>query len=700
MENINNNDSPKNYKGIMVSSTFSDMVEHRKIVFEMIPKYGFFPNVMENDSAKTDEDVIDSSLNMVRDSAVYMGIITHKYGKIYKDVRNPDELSLTELEFNEAVRLGRPILLFIMGEEYDNLKRRDIESDALKMKKLEEFRERAKKMSDESEVTRVYAEFNNTVEFTKKVQQSLASVQKKFSGNSEETKPVINEKTPPFKAVSPYIGSHRFIGRKDELKRLDEWAVEENSNPVFLLDAMGGMGKSMIAWEWTKNHCSNIRTDWAGKFWYSFYEQGASLRLFCIHALSYMTNQTESVFAKKSTKELYDELLSQLKAQPWLLVLDGLERILVCYHRHDAPHIPEILIEEGKKDALRDPCQSIVPTDDDMLRNLVSASPSKMLITSRLRPKAFVNVSEGLIPGIEPYMLRGLNNDDALDFFQYCKIKGNPETIKKFLKSQCDNHPLVIGALAGVINQYIPDRGNFDSWYQDKDEVSKLNLGELELRQKQHHILHYSIEILSENSKEILSYLSFFYDSITYDTFYNFYKETKGIDDDSVLRKLIKTALIDLERRGLVQSGSKNYDLHPVVRSITFETLTEHKKKEAGHKYTDYFNKNSNIDYTEVADTQEIKNEINVVYTFFKINEPEKIYTISNFFGLLKCLRRLEAHRQVVELTEPFWENNENTEELPVSFLINVYSWYIPSVIWINPNKDHIINFVEKIDKN
>ena len=130
-KNMKDNQPPKKYIGIMVSSTFSDMIEHRRILLEMLPKYDFHPIAMENDTAKIYEDVIESSLNMVRDSAVYIGIITYKYGKIYKDVRNPDELSLTELEFDEAIRLGRPILLFYMGDEHP-ITIKDIETDELK----------------------------------------------------------------------------------------------------------------------------------------------------------------------------------------------------------------------------------------------------------------------------------------------------------------------------------------------------------------------------------------------------------------------------------------------------------------------------------------------------------------------------------------------------------------------------------------
>ena len=44
---------------------------------------------------------------------------------------------------------------------------------------------------------------------------------------------------------------------------------------MLLYEAMGGSGKSMLTWEWLNHHASRARTDWAGRFWYSFYEQGA-----------------------------------------------------------------------------------------------------------------------------------------------------------------------------------------------------------------------------------------------------------------------------------------------------------------------------------------------------------------------------------------------------------------------------------------
>src|SRR6185436_1047970 len=162
----NHNDPvPKNFKGVMVSSTFTDLKEHRAALIRIIDGGGLKAVVMENDSAKSDVDVVTSSLRMVQDSAAYFVVISHKYGQTpdYPD-RNPEQLSVTELEFNEAQRLKRPIVLFIMGDDHPMTKK-DFESDPAKLAKLNAFRERAKNMGPDSKVHRVYATFESLDEF-------------------------------------------------------------------------------------------------------------------------------------------------------------------------------------------------------------------------------------------------------------------------------------------------------------------------------------------------------------------------------------------------------------------------------------------------------------------------------------------------------------------------------------------------------
>jgi hypothetical protein len=183
-----------------------------------------------------------------------------------------------------------------MGDEHD-IKIADIERDAAKEKKLNAFRERAK-IDQVSNVNRVFAEFESLANFKEKLSSSLnklCNYLEKVEVPSElmditTNKPDSQLPAPPaFYAAPLYIGRTTFIGRKAELQLLSAWAQAADKTSILLFDAIGGNGKSMLTWEWSTKHATSVRGDWAGRFWYSFYEKGAVMRGFCQHALAYMT---------------------------------------------------------------------------------------------------------------------------------------------------------------------------------------------------------------------------------------------------------------------------------------------------------------------------------------------------------------------------------------------------------------------------
>jgi hypothetical protein len=61
----------------MVSSTFTDLQAHRAELIEALGRYKLYVNAMENDSARL-LDVLDSSLEKVRESVAYIGVISRK----------------------------------------------------------------------------------------------------------------------------------------------------------------------------------------------------------------------------------------------------------------------------------------------------------------------------------------------------------------------------------------------------------------------------------------------------------------------------------------------------------------------------------------------------------------------------------------------------------------------------------------------
>src|ERR1039457_2530970 len=89
-----NNPAPRLFKGVTVSSTFTDLKDHRAALIQTIGREGLKEIAMESDSAKL-VDVIESSLQMVRDGSAYIGVISHKYGQTPLDPkRNPRKLSI------------------------------------------------------------------------------------------------------------------------------------------------------------------------------------------------------------------------------------------------------------------------------------------------------------------------------------------------------------------------------------------------------------------------------------------------------------------------------------------------------------------------------------------------------------------------------------------------------------------------------
>ena len=253
-----------------------------------------------------------------------------------------------------------------------------------------------------------------------------------------------------------------------------------------------------------------------GVFWYSFYEKGAVMADFCRRALAYMTGQPLEAFRKKKQPELSELLARQLQARCWLLILDGLERVLVAYHRYDAAQLADEQAGRTDEIARRDPCSAIRPLDDDLLRQLAAASPSKILITSRLVPRVLLNAANQPIPGVLHERLPGLRPADAEALLRTCGVRGDSQQIQDYLQRHCDCHP------AGHRGRRRPDqrlparRGHFDAWAADPGHGGRLNLARLDLIQKRNHILTAALQALPDASRQLLSTLSLLPESFDY----------------------------------------------------------------------------------------------------------------------------------------------------------------------------------------
>jgi tetratricopeptide (TPR) repeat protein len=707
------------------------MVDHRRSVIESIEKLGFKPNVMEFSGSRADLDVIDSSLQMVRDSAAYIGIISRLYGQTpYCPRRNPKRLSLCELEFDEALRLGRPVLLFIMKDDHP-VTEASVELSAAKRKKLKAFRERAKLMNSDSEVQRVYEEFSSKEEFATVAAIGVSRLVKQLSpakceaGQRKEELPAdapdnTLPKPPRLAALPRYLGSHPFVGRRAELDNLSSWCRPADPNPMLLFEAMGGTGKSILTWEWITNHAVGEREDWGGRFWYSFYEKGAVMSDFCRQALAYMTSRPATDLTDMRPSVLEEKLIAQMESTAWLLILDGLERVLVAYHRLDAPQLADEdadLVQDQVRN--RDPRDAIRPEDDALLRRLAAAAPSKILVTSRLTPKALLNVSGTPVPGVRRELLAGLRPLDAELMIRQCGVDGDSQNIQSYLQTNCDCHPLVIGVLAGLINDYIPQPGSFDQWLLDANYGASLDLADLSLVQRRNHILMRAIQALSVTGLQLLRTMALLQSGADYATLlalnphappepvkveepirpqqWPFWKDL-GKEDKTKYLELYQKDLVqhqsylakaeiwqnspklasaasklsetvkDLEKRGLLlyDTAGKRYDLHPVVRAVVAGKMGGRETQKLGRKVVDHFTSRSKRAWEDARDVEELSTGMQIVRVLFrmkKFKEAYSIYSDELFSGLFF---NIGADAENLSLLRPFFPNGWDAEPVDV----------------------------------
>lgn len=424
-----------------------------------------------------------------------------------------------------------------------------------------------------------------------------------------------------------------------------------------------------------------------------------------------------------------ERLLQQLRARPWLLVLDGLERVLVAYHRIDAAQIADDDAGRSDEIAHRDPCAAIRPEDDELLRALASAAPSKLLLTSRLIPRVLLNPSSQAIPGVLHERLPGLRPPDAEKLLRSCGVTGSAQEMQRYLKRHCDCHPLVTGVLAGLISNHLPDRGNFDAWAAAPDGGGALNLADLDLVQKRNHILTAALGALAPKSRQLLSTLALLSEAVDSATLAalnphlppepeaveepwnperSSWWERRSEDEkaeerrdyESALqrrkeyeqavekrrkspafrnaRRNLETTVGDLQRRGLLQydAQAKRYDLHPVVRGIAAGGMRPKDKERYGRRVVDHFSSRSHDPYEEARSFDDVRTGVELVRTLVQMGRLEEAADVYRG-DLARALRvNLEAHAGTLALLRPFFPHGwdrlpEGIEEGTASYLAN-----------------------------
>lgn len=97
---------------IYISSTYSDLVEYRQQVYDVLRKMRYDVMAME-DYVATDKRPLDKCLADVASCDIYVGIFAWRYGYVPPS----QERSITELEYRQAGQSGLERLIFLLDED-------------------------------------------------------------------------------------------------------------------------------------------------------------------------------------------------------------------------------------------------------------------------------------------------------------------------------------------------------------------------------------------------------------------------------------------------------------------------------------------------------------------------------------------------------------------------------------------------------
>ena len=660
------NTAARNLK-VFISSTALDLPEHRREVMDACLRQGMFPMLMEHLPA-SDEEAIQTALAMIDQCDIYLGIFAYRYGYVPKG----HEVSITEMEYDRAVERGIPCLIFMMHEDHP-IKAADFETGKGEI--------RLSNLKDRMAAERVVSLFRTPADLRANVINSLSQYREHreidFHYVSDIPKP------PEVYIAHPYtlLQTRDLIGRQNELNLLTDWVARPGSAVyqarIFNVVAIGGMGKSALTWKWFNDIAPNEMKPLAGRMWWSFYESDANFENFIIRALAYVSGRAREDIEKNTRPGEREELLlAALDREPFLLVLDGLERILIAYARMDANRLADDDLDQQTANVVagalglpKSAAQSFTgqhrlrktadPRAGNFLRKLARVRESRVLVSTRLYPADLQTVTGVSLAGSFAGFIEGLSDDDALNLWRTFGVTGSLDELLRLFHI-FGSHPLLIQVLASEIAHYHRAPGDFDIWRSNHPDFDPFSLP---LVQARSHILEFALRELNETAKKVLQTVAAFRMPATYDTLTALLiGEEKIFSNENEL----DVALMELEDRGLLgwDKRGNRYDLHPIVRGVVWSGLTDDIQRNVYMTLQKHFEALPKMeDYLQVERIEDLTPAIELYNTLIGLGRYDDAYIVFQDRISDATLYRLSASRQRVELLEMLF--HDGLDQLP-----------------------------------
>jgi tetratricopeptide (TPR) repeat protein len=653
----------------MISSTARDLPEHRKEVMDACQRQGMFPLMMEHLPA-SDAEAVSASLNLVDEADIYVGVFAHRYGYVPKE-NNPRQISVTEMEYDRAVKNKIPRLIFVVDKSHA-LKIDDVEQGDGAVK-LKAFKERV-------QTENIVNFFNSPADLRAHVINSLSQHRQP---DLQTFHYVSDIPAPPEPFIAhPYtlLQTHRLVGRQPELNLLTDWVAKPDSQiykaHILNVVAVGGMGKSALTWKWFNDIAPQEMKPLAGRLWWSFYESDATFENFITRALAYVSRRPLDEVQQTPAPERETQLLAALDREPFLFVLDGLERILIAYARMDAAHLSDDDYDKRTANFVANAyglpasaAQSFTgehrlrktadPRAGAFLRKLANVRAARILVSTRLYPADLQRGTDEPLPGCHAVFLHGLTDDDALELWRAFGASGARDSLLPLFQ-RADNHPLLIQALASEVARDRRAPGDFDAWRRAHPDFDPFNLP---LVQVKSHVLAFALRGLDDKAQQVLRTIAAFRMPARYDTLAALLiGEGKPCADE---RKLDKV-LTELEDRGLVgwDKRANRYDLHPLVRGVVWSGLGDDVRRGVYTSLHAHFEAVPMIDdWLKVNSLEDLTSDIELYNTLIGLERYDDACVVFRNRLSDATLYRLSVSRQRVELLELLFP--EGLEQLP-----------------------------------
>ncbi len=485
---------------------------------------------------------------------IFIGIMWKRFGTPTGEAE-----SGTEEEFNLAFdcreKFGTPRIMFYFNQEPFMPRN---QNDLKQMEKVIEFRDR---LFQEG----LAWSYEGAKKFKDVIDIHLSKLIAQWSKKNEKGTADFEKRTvfKPYFA-HPYPMQENFVGRQKERSLLSEW-LENDPTPMLSLVAVGGMGKSALSWYWLTEDLLKKGKKFEGVIWWSFYDKESSFERFLENSISYASGGKINQKEIESTWDKMQVFFNLFRNAKFLLVLDGLERLLRAYVGLGSPYQGDTLKEDENQDFRT--CTD--PNVAKFLQWLSAGYPrSKTLITTRLFPKEL-----DVIAGCRRVNLEIMDKEDAVVFFEKQGVEGTRAKIEEVC-SVYGFHPLSLRLLFGMIVQDMKYEGDIKVW-------TKYN-PLLELVPKEHNILELAYNSLDEKKQRLISRISAFRSPMGYNAvvIFNDFGSEEQFND--VLRELVDRGLLFREEK------SVKFDMHPIMRRYCYEERLTGKEK-VHSRLRDYF---------------------------------------------------------------------------------------------------------------